>query len=248
MTRFSAWLTAGSPVLAEHVSVLGFEAVVLDAQHGTFGADALLNCIRAVGSRAETVVRVSELNAGGGEIAKALDGGAKGLICPMVTSASDCRLFVDLARYPPHGRRSFGPHRAKLDPAKLGLDVNSFVTASNKEIKLHAMIETRSALDALDEILDVDGLDGVFIGPFDLALALGYTPTGAPSGEMLEIIEGVVARAHKHKKQAGIFTADGAVAKQMAEIGFDWVNVGMDTAWMMDAAKAQLAFARGVLK
>lgn len=225
--------------------------VCLDSlQHGVGDAASMLAAISAAASpsnpgaiprpRPQAIVRVSQnLD---GEIYKALDAGANALICPMINSANDCKQFVRAAKYPPEGHRSFGPHRAILGwPGSRG----DFVRAANASVETYAMLETRGAIDELDSILSIEGLSGVFIGPNDLGLALGHDPTDAPEGEVLAMVEHVLARAHSHGKKAAIFCSEPGTAKRMADAGFDMVVVGMDVAWAAGGAAKALAAAKG---
>lgn len=249
-TSFAAWICGGSPLFTEFISAVGFDAVVIDLQHGVGDLGPMLAAISAAGSPAnpgavtpkkpQAIVRVSQnLD---GEIYKALDAGAGALICPMINSAADCESFVRASKYPPDGHRSFGPHRAILGwPGSRG----DFVRAANAAVETYAMLETRGAIEDLDGILGIQGLTGVFIGPNDLGLALGHDPTDSPEGEVLAMVEHVLARSHEHGKKAAIFCSDPSTAKRMADAGFDMVVVGMDVAWAAGGAAKALAAAKG---
>ena len=143
---------------------------------------------------------------------------------------------------PPEGRRSYGPHRAAFGGAASPAE---WTRAQNEHTQTWAMVETSAALDDLDGILAVPGLTGIFIGPNDLGLALGYAPTSAPDGPLLGTIESVLDRAHAAGKRAGIYCAEAEACRRMARRGFDLVSVGGDLGWLRGAASAALARARG---
>ena len=244
-STLAAWMMSGSPLMAENLASLGFDAIVCDFQHGTGDRVPMFQAIAAATvppgmPRPEIIARVSKLC--DAEIALALDGGATSLICPMINSVGEAEALVRAAHFPPHGRRSFGPHRTGWLDASL--TPGDWVRAQNEAVKTYAMIETRGALEELESILAVPRLSGVFIGPNDLGLVLGHDPSSAPSGEVLRTVETILATAHAAGKQAGIFCADAATCRRMAHKGFDLVSVGADLGWMRSAAAAALKVAR----
>ena len=165
---FCAWVGMNEPAVAEALAREAFDAVVLDMQHGAFdfvGASRAILSVALAGK--PTIVRVPV-----GEFSLAsrlLDAGAAGIIAPMVNSRDDARRLVAFTKFLPLGERSWGP-RAVLPLS--GFDAPAYLAAANGMTQTIAMIETRAALDALDEILAVEGVDGVFIGPSDLSIAL----------------------------------------------------------------------------
>ncbi|EOD20283.1 hypothetical protein EMIHUDRAFT_117636 [Emiliania huxleyi CCMP1516] len=220
--KIAAWIVGGSPLYTEVIARQGFDAVVVDQQHGTGEVVPLLQAIDAArdaaGNAPLAVVRIEELS--DGAIAKALDAGAAALICPMINSVEECEAFVRATKFPPAGHRSYGPHRAALGWEGSRGD---WTRASNACVQ--------SALEDLDAILSVDGLSGIFVGPNDLGLALGHDPTDSPEGEVLEA--------------AAIFCADPATARRMADEGFDLVVAGIDLGWAASGAASALAGVRG---
>src|SRR5207244_11115210 len=136
--------------------------------------------------------------------AKLLDAGAYGVICPMINSKAQAEALVNVCRYPPRGARSFGPNRAVLYG---GAD---YWQHANDEILIFAMVETRKAVKNLDAIVSVEGLNGVYVGPSDLSLSMGKTPTLDPQdAEVLAAIRAICAGTRKCGKIAGVHT-DGA--------------------------------------
>lgn len=178
-TALCGWIATESVVLAEMVGAAGVDGVVVDLQHGASDVHNLMGLMQAVSATSATpLVRlpgnVPEI------IMKSLDYGAYGVICPLINTAEDARQLVSASRYPPQGTRSFATARV-VNYA--GAD---YATYANDELVKLAMIETKEGLDNVEEILSVDGLDGIFVGPTDLALTLGLTPGPEHSQERLE--------------------------------------------------------------
>jgi len=167
-----------------------------------------------------------------GIIMKCLDAGSYGVICPMVNTREECESFVGACRYPPMGYRSSGPTRAKL----YGGD--DYGTHANDEILTLAMIETAQAMENIDDIMSVPGLDGVYVGPSDLGQSMGHgTGLDRQEPEMLEAINHIAASAKKHGIVAGIHTADPKYASERLANGFNYITIGSDFGLMNAAAK-----------
>jgi len=227
-----AWLQIPSAFSAELIAAAGFDGVVVDLQHSVidfFQAVEMLTAIEARGC--EPIVRPSEN--GFTEIGKLLDAGASGIIAPLVDDAGGAGALVDAIHYPPTGARSLGPRRPLL---RWGADYRNRTT---ELIVSLAMIETRAGLDNLDAILAVPTLDGVFIGPSDLAFALGCEPEADPTDErVLDAIAHIAGRAHAAGKRVGIFCGSAEAARARIEQGFDLVSVGTDMRMLGSAARS----------
>jgi 4-hydroxy-2-oxoheptanedioate aldolase len=166
-----------------------------------------------------------------GILGKVLDAGAYGVICPMINNRAEAERLVAACRYPPKGSRSFGPIRALLYG---GAD---YAKHANDIVVVFAMIETRDALNNLDEILSVPGLDAIYVGPADLSNALGCTPTFDQTEKpVVEAIDFIVGKAKQHKVFAGIHNGTPEYALKMIEKGFRFVTIASDARLM--AAKA----------
>lgn len=235
----NAWLSISSPYAAELVAHQGFDAATVDLQHGMIGFEGALGMFQAIATTgAIPLVRPSENDPA--QIMRLLDAGAYGIICPMVSTAADAAKLVRACRYPPVGNRSFGPARGILYG---GAD---YFACANDEILALAMIETAEAMANLDAILDTPGLDGVYVGPNDLALELGCQPRVEHDdprvvGAVARIREGVVRRG----LIAGIFCSDGAAAAQRVAEGFGLVTPGNDAMVLRGAMAAAVRTARG---
>ena len=171
---------------------------------------------------------------------KSLDAGARGVTVPLVNSAADAERAVSACRYPPRGVRSYGPVRAagvigSRDPDDLAGGVMCLV-----------MVETREALERVDEIAATPGLDGIYIGPSDLALSLGLPPTlDVTEDAHVEAVRRIREACHHHGIVAGIQSASGEAAREHAEAGFDMVTVATDAALLSAVARREVAAARG---
>lgn len=220
----NAWLSIGAPYAAEAIAHQGFDAATIDCQHGMIGFDTAIAMLQAVSSTsAIPMVRPSSLNPA--EIMRFLDVGSYGIICPMISTADDAERLVAACRYPPVGQRSFGPARGMLYG---GAD---YLDHANDEILVLAMIETREGLANIDAILAVDGLDGIYVGPNDLGLALGHRPLNEPeTGPVADAIELVRARTNARGLISGIFCSNGTAAAMRITQGFDLVTPGNDAA------------------
>jgi 4-hydroxy-2-oxoheptanedioate aldolase len=163
---------------------------------------------------------------------RALDAGAYGVICPMINDAAECAAFVQACRYPPAGFRSSGPIRASVYG---GAD---YLAHANEEILAIAMVETLGGLKNLDAICATPGLDGVYIGPSDLSLAMGGPPgQDSQHPEILAAFDKIMAACRKAGIKVGVHTNSVAYSQQMIERGFDLVTVGSDVRYLMSGRK-----------
>ncbi|MCD8536652.1 MAG: aldolase/citrate lyase family protein [Burkholderiaceae bacterium] len=235
----NGWLGIPSPLSAEIVGLAGFDSVTVDLQHGMIAFDAALPMLQALSATPTTpLVRVPSNN--GPQIMSLLDAGAYGVICPMISTPEQAASFVSACRYPPKGDRSFGPSRAMLYAG------DDYYQHANEAILTLAMIETQQGLDNLDEILAVDGLDGVFIGPNDLSLALGQAPSSEPKADVVvKAIAHILSRAQVHGKIPGIFCSSGEAAAMRIGQGFKFVVPGNEVTHLKQAAAHAVATARG---
>ncbi|HXW20298.1 MAG TPA: aldolase/citrate lyase family protein, partial [Roseiarcus sp.] len=173
---------------------------------------------------------------------RAIDVGASAVIAPMINNASQARAFAAFMKFPPIGERSWGP-RAALPLT--GYDMAAYLRHANDFTLAMAMVETREAMDALDAILTTPGIDGVFVGPSDLSIALSDGRTVDPqSAEVDAALSQIVARAKAHGKFAAAFCHSGERANQLARRGFALCSVGSDQLLLRLAARQELAKAR----
>ncbi|WP_374677373.1 HpcH/HpaI aldolase/citrate lyase family protein [Piscinibacter sp.] len=218
----NGWLAIANSFCAETMAHQGWDTLTIDLQHGVVDYQAMVGMLQAISTTATVpIVRVPWLEPG--IIMKTLDAGAYGVICPMVNTREEAQRFVAYTSYAPKGTRSFGPVRALLYG---GAD---YPAKANETIVRFAMIETAQALDNLDAILSVEGLDAIYIGPSDLSLALGCKPTfDDVEPKVAQAIDHIVARAKAHGVVAGIHNGRSDVAKARIARGFRFVTVSSD--------------------
>lgn len=236
-TTFGGWCSIPSSVTAEFMAAEGFDYVAVDCQHGLTGPDTLVPMLQAIGRYdAPAVVRVPVKS--GWWIERALDGGAEAVIVPMVNSAEEAAEAVSHCRYAPVGQRSFGPIRSEL---VIGADA----AAANERVVCLVMIESAAGLAAVDEICATPGVDGVYVGPADLAISLGLPPGLVPvPGPHADAMDRVVAACTAHGIVPGVHSGGGEHARNYAERGFRMITVTSDLASMRSHARAQLRAAR----
>ncbi|MFO1320095.1 MAG: aldolase/citrate lyase family protein [Burkholderiales bacterium] len=234
----NGWLGIPSSITAENMAQCGWDSLVVDLQHGHIDFQVAVGMLQAISTTATTpLARVPWCEPG--IIMKLLDAGAYGIICPMINTRADCEAFVGACRYAPKGYRSFGPVRATWYG---GAD---YFKHANDTIVTMAMIETKQAMDNLDDILSVPGLDGLYIGPNDLAITLGCAPSGTPTDPIvLDAIRTILAGAKKHGIRAGLHCGSAAMAKEMIALGFQFTTIMGDNALLNTAARAAIAEVR----
>ena len=223
----NGWLAVGNSFSAEVMAHQGWDTLTIDMQHGVIDYAAMVTMLQAISTTATVpVVRVPWLEPG--IIMKSLDAGAYAIICPMVNTREDAQKLVAYSHYAPRGSRSFGPVRANLYG---GAD---YPVHANDTVVAFAMIETAQALDNLDDILSVEGLDAVYIGPSDLSLALGCTPQfDDVDPPVAQAIDHILARAKAHGVRAGVHNGRTDVARARIAKGFDFVTVSSDARILM---------------
>jgi len=238
-TVVNGWLHIPSSFSAEVMAHAGLDSLTIDMQHGPVDYGSLVPMLQAI-STTDTVPIVRVPWHDPGLIMRVLDAGAYAVICPMVDTREQAETFVGACRYPPTGYRSYGPYRAALYGG------GDYTEHADETVVTIAMIETREALENLDGILDVKGLDAVFVGPSDLGQSLGYGPgPDREEPEVVEAIDGVLAAARDRGLAAGIFTGSYEHASRMVEKGFRFVNVSTDAQLMAGAAAEVVAQLKG---
>jgi 4-hydroxy-2-oxoheptanedioate aldolase len=235
----NGWLGIPNSFSAEVLAHADFDSVTVDMQHGMVDFQAAVGMLQALSTTDVTpLARVSWNDPT--PIMKTLDAGAYGIVCPMINSQEECERFVGACRYAPVGYRSYGPARAVFSAG------SDYAAHANDEILAFAMIETRQAIDNLDAILSVPGLDAIYVGPNDLSISLGFPPSPDPSEPVVvEAIDQILAATLRHGKGAGIHCGSGDMAKRMMAKGFNFVTVMNDVRMMSIGAAQEIAAARG---
>ena len=236
---FAAWLTFDSPAVASVLASAGFDAVVVDLQHGHATLESLPRVLAAI-HQAESLPFVRAAWNHPADLMRALDLGARGVICPMIGSRGEAEAFVAACRYPPAGIRSYGPIHAAF-----GRGLQQTMTA-NDTVLLFAMIETADGFANLEEIVATPGLDGLFVGPADLSLGLGLdTFADLTDPALLKALDEIVAAADGHDLVPGIHAPSPSAAATMTERGFRFVSSAVDEDLLREAAEGAVRGARG---
>lgn len=228
------WLTSPDPLVAETIARAGYDAVALDLQHGVIDDGDALRLLQVLTlGGVPAVVRVAWNQPH--QVMKALDLGAWGVIAPMLESADEVRALVESCRYPPRGRRSYGPTRgAALAGAR-------YAALADDEVVPIAMLETRAAFERIDDLLRVEGLGAVFVGPADLSQALGGPPgSDIDSGPVVEALRHVAERCAAAGVPAGVYARSPAYARRMAALGYRIVAMGSALDLVASGAEAAL--------
>ncbi len=234
---YGSWLAIPSSISAEVVGRIGFDYVCIDLQHGMTGYESAVHMLQALNlGSAPPVVRVPWNEPG--IIGRMLDAGALSIIVPMVNSPDEARAAVAACRYAPVGARSFGPLRAFLQEGP------RYYAEANAEVACIPMIETVQALEDLDAILDVPGIDAVYVGPADLSITLGLPPgNNDDRPEFTAALSRVVTACQKRGIVPGIH-ASAALAARRREQGFRMITVSADQVALGEASRADLRRAR----
>lgn len=230
---YGLWLSSPEAASAEAIGDSGFDYVCVDMQHGLIDYQDAVSLLRAIRTANTTpIVRVPWNEPG--IIGKVLDAGALGVIIPMVNSVEEAEAAVRACRYAPEGSRSFGPIRAGL---VYGAD---YFDNANTQVACIPMIETRQAIDALDDILAVPGIDAVYVGPADLHVSLGLPPGGdSDHAAFNDAIQKVVSSATARGITPGIHANPAIGAKRVAG-GFRMVTISSDLAAMAAGVRREL--------
>lgn len=242
-TIFSGWCSLPYPIVAETVGREGFPAVTLESQHGLWDVSSLLTGVAAVrqgGSAPVVRVPVGDFAL----VSRALDFGAEGIIAPMINTAADAKAFAAAAKFPPVGERSWGPHRAMT----LGgvAEMSTYLREANDNIITLAMIETRTALTNFEAIINTPGIDGFFLGPSDLSIALSNGKTVDPLSQEVEgHLDTMIAGAVKAKKIPGAYCHSAERAAALAKRGVKFLAVGSDLGFLRAGAAAALKTLKG---
>ncbi|AXF06387.1 4-hydroxy-2-oxoheptanedioate aldolase [Paraburkholderia hospita] len=231
-TLIGLWLALADPYSAELCAGSGFDWLLVDGEHAPFDLRTTLATLQSVAPYpSHPVVRLPE---GSSTLIKqALDIGATTLLIPMVESAAQAQMLVRATRYPPTGIRGVGSGIAR---SSRWSRFPSYLHEANDRICLLVQIETLTALEQLDEICAVAGVDGVFIGPADLSASMGYFGQAAHPNVVARI-EAALTAIRKHGKAPGILCADPDLARRYIAAGAQFVAVGVDTSLLATATR-----------
>lgn len=234
-----------STVAVEALGRTGLDYVLIDTEHSAVGIEFLSSAITAADAAGIVpLVRINDIARS--KVLQPLDYGAQGLIVPAVETVEQVRRLVEYAKFPPVGNRGFCPTRdggyGYDEVSMQGTDV--YFAHANQETLLIPQCETVGCLEHIEEITAMDGVDGIFVGPFDLSIALGR-PMAFDCDEMRAALDRILNACHKNNKMAFIFCGDAQAAKARAAQGFDSVTAGLDIMALVDSYRAMVQDIRG---
>src|SRR5216684_3024145 len=238
-----AWLSLPSVPSARIMARLGFDWLVVDMEHTAHNPVLMADMVATIAD-AGTSAPIVRIPGNGVEWYKwALDAGAWGIVVPMINTREEAQRAVEYAKYPPLGTRSIG---GVFGPYGFGVaDWSEYAQTANDETIVAVQIESTRALQNLDEILSVPGIDVAFVGPNDLHAQLGLSPsTEGAEPEFVEALERIKMGARKHHVALGIFSGNGEAAAERVRQGFQMISVTTDISSMIAAATANLRSAR----
>lgn len=237
-----SWISSIDPYVVELTADLGFDWLLIDTEHTPLSRDNLRSIFTAMrGSTSTPVVRLSSKTLD--HFQTALDLGAQGVVVPMVNSRADAVQAVRFCRYPPAGIRGFAPIRA----SRYLENLNEYVSTANSTISLIVQMETPEAASNIEQILTTEGINGIFIGPSDLASFMGL-PAQTSHPNVIEVIDGVIERARAHSIPFGLPTWSEEECLSFVRKGGQLLTVGSDLHYLQTAARKRLAGVRLLLK
>ncbi|KAF4456377.1 24-dihydroxyhept-2-ene-17-dioic acid aldolase [Fusarium albosuccineum] len=239
---FGAWQMLPGANVSRVLARSGVSWVLVDCEHGNLDDGAMHDAVPAIAALGVSpIVRLPDMQ--GWMVKRALDSGAHGIVVPLLRTPDEARQLVQSAKFPPWGKRGFGspiaPERFSPVPS-----FTEYLQQANDSLLTIVQIETKEALESIDEIAAVEGIDVLFIGPFDLGNNIGHPIIdGVMTQELKDAIARVLAASQKAGKKTGVYCTGGEQAKLFADQGFDMMNVVTDYTALDFVAKEQLSFA-----
>ncbi len=228
------FMQLADPAAYEFAGHLGFDFLCIEGEHAGIGPETLQRLAAAT----ELTPTPALARVAGNDpiaIAQALDSGVEGIVVPRVNSGAEAAAAVRAARFPPAGERGLGPARA----TGYGAEIASYFSRANDDLLLALQVETREAVDRLDELLAVDGADLLFVGPGDLGASLGIADPASP--ELRAIVTDVIERTRAAGRLTGVFAGTASAAAGWRAAGVDLVILGSDLMWLARGVGATLA-------
>lgn len=237
-TAFGTWVTVGHPDVPDLLEAMGFEWLLYDMEHAPLTIERVAQMVQSVDS-AKTcpIVRVGAVDQWA--MKGALDAGAHGIMCPLVSTKEQAEEAVRFMKYPPRGVRGTAPRKA----ADFGLSFPDYLRSADSMTSTVVQIETTEALKNLDQILSVEGVDVAFVGPSDLTMSMGLSDD-RNNPKVVEAMKRVISACEAHGKTPGVLAATPEEAKRDVELGFRFIGLGSDTRFLVRGAKEFFASAR----
>ncbi|OTB19771.1 hypothetical protein K445DRAFT_52394 [Daldinia sp. EC12] len=245
-----AWQTLPGQNVSRILARAGFDWVMVDCEHGNMDDAAMHEAVPAIAScGVSPLVRVPDMQ--GWMIKRALDAGAHGvsgqqsILVPLLRSAEEAKRIVSAAKFPPQGQRGLGSpfSMERFNPIPT---MTEYLQQANESLLTMVQIETQEALDAVEEIAAVPGIDVLFVGPFDLGNNIGYPILdGVIKPELEQAIDRILAATNKAGKKCAFFATSGEQAKQYADKGFHMISIALDATLLQASLGVSLSAARG---
>lgn len=235
------WATFPSPAVGELLGEVGYDFVTIDGEHSPTSYETMENILRGIdcaSGDSETLVRVPDGDST--TLKKTLDLGPDAVLVPMVETAEEAEAIVEASRYPPEGRRGLGISRASY-----GRDLGEHVETVERSLVRHVQLESERAVENAGDIVAVDGIDGVFIGPVDLSMSMGVF--GEWDDEAFQAaIDEVISVAHDAGVAVGTLATTAEEREARLQWGVDYIIAGVDVVHLAESATEALEHARGV--
>lgn len=226
------WISSSSVVCVDALKGVGFDWFMIDTEHAHVNPETLAAMVSVIGDTGPApLVRVGDVNQY--LIKQALDAGAQGILVPLVNSEAQARATVSFAKYPPGGVRGV----ASAAASRYGLELASYLRSANAETLVGVQIETEAALEHVDAIASVDGVDLLFVGPQDLTLNLGLLDD-RKNPKVLDAMRKVVEACERHGRVAGTLAVDAEEKRTALGLGFRFVSLASDVRFLINGAKA----------
>ncbi|MGE5627570.1 MAG: HpcH/HpaI aldolase family protein [Solirubrobacterales bacterium] len=226
----------GGNTAAEALGISGLDFFIVDCEHGPFDVESSMDFIRAAEPKGITpLVRIKDITRA--SVLKMLDIGAKGLIVPCVETAEQVKQLVEYGKYYPKGKRGFAFSRAgEFGFAEFAEDINEYFNTCNDKTMIIPQCETMGCLENIEEITNIDGIDGIFVGPYDLSIAMGK-PGQFSDPDFINALNRIVKACRDAGKFVLIYAGDSTTSRKYIENGFNGVAVGMDVVIYINAFK-----------
>jgi 4-hydroxy-2-oxoheptanedioate aldolase len=242
-TVVNGWLTIPSSFSAEVMAHQGFDSLLVDLQHGAIDYQAAVTLVQAICTTSVIPLARVPWN-DPAVLMKTLDAGVFGIVCPMINNAQQADALVRACKYPPRGYRSCGPVRAKYSWSP-----GEYLDYADTNVFIMPQIETAEALENLDSILEVPGIDAVYVGPSDLAMALGsHARSGQDDVTVVAAKKKVAETCKRHHKIAGIHTPSAEAAFKATQEGYRFVTIASDDRFLAAKAAAEVKSIRSKLQ
>lgn len=232
---FGTWIASSSIVALDALKGMGFEWFMIDTEHAQVNPETMAAMVAVLGKEGPTpLVRVGDVDQY--LVKQALDSGAQGILVPLVSTEAQARAAVSFAKYPPDGVRGIAAAAA----SRYGTELSTYLRSANSETLVGVQIETKQALENLDSIAEVNGIDILFVGPQDLTLNLGLLDDRA-NPKVHDAMRLVVSGCERHGKIPGTMVVNSAEKKMAIEFGFRFISLASDVRFLIQGAKDYLS-------